>query len=59
MTMWNESEPVLECPCCRYPYQGTRCPNPGCNLNLSAAVKAARAERKRRLSASRRCLEAR
>lgn len=45
---WIEGEAVVDCACCGYPYQGERCPNPGCDLNLSAAVKAERAERKAR-----------
>lgn len=44
---WIEGVAIVDCPCCCYPYQGARCPNPGCDLNLSDAVKAARAERKR------------
>jgi|GEM_PF-3869906 len=44
---WLPDEPILDCPECHYPYQGARCPNPGCDLNLSPAAKAARAERKR------------
>jgi len=45
--MWIEGQAILDCPCCGYPYQGAKCPNPGCDLNLSPAVKAERAERKR------------
>jgi len=44
---WIESEPVLTCDCCGYPYQGSSCPNPGCDLNLSAEQKERNAERKR------------
>ena len=47
MTGWIENEPIHECPECHYPYQGTKCPNPGCNVNLSAAYKAELAKRKR------------
>lgn len=45
--MWRDNEPVCDCSACGYPYQGAKCPNPGCDLNLSAAVKAERVERKR------------
>lgn len=44
---WDDTKPVHECDACHYPYQGDRCPNPGCDLNLSVKVKAERAERKR------------
>lgn len=44
---WIEGEIIHDCPACGYPHQGERCPNPGCDLNLSDAVKAERAERKR------------
>lgn len=47
MPTWREDELIVDCPCCAYPYQGDRCPNPGCDLNLSSEVKAERAERKR------------
>jgi hypothetical protein len=47
MAAWIENEPIHDCPACRYPYQGERCPNPGCDINLSDATKAANAERKR------------
>ena len=44
---WRDNEPVYDCPRCHYPFPGARCPNPGCDLNLSASAKAAIAERKR------------
>ena len=47
MNVWRENEPIHNCPHCHYPYQGERCPNPGCEVNLSPAQKAANAERKR------------
>lgn len=43
----TENEPIHDCPTCHYPYQGTRCPNPGCDLNLSPQQKAKNVERKR------------
>ncbi len=45
--MWIENQAICDCPACGYPYQGAKCPNPGCDLNLSAEAKAAMVERKR------------
>jgi hypothetical protein len=44
---WKADEPIHDCPHCHYPFQGDRCPNPGCDLNLSAETKAMYADRKR------------
>jgi len=43
--MWNNPNAVVVCPACRYPHEAERCPNPGCDLNLSPAVKAERSRR--------------
>jgi hypothetical protein len=44
---WREGEEIHDCGECHYPFQGKRCPNPGCNVNLSDAQKASNAERRR------------
>ena len=45
---WRENEPIHDCSECHYPYQGERCPNPGCTINLSPEAKAALDEKRQR-----------